>query len=405
MDNILQFEFAILGMGISMCLFMSLFFFMDSKDKISTIKSPRRFLSGFMFVYSLTFLDGILIAADINYNYPNTLGIFVPTYFLLGPFLYFYVRDMCDTKTYELKRPRLKHFIVSLISIITLIPFFALPDSDKQLIFTNNIISAPETLHPWLAIFGVLLVQITLPLQILFYLVQSFRVLLRYFTNLKQFFSNVEDNRLVWLRFLIVAITISWALYTYEKFMAWPLHVHSNIRFMTTCIDVSIIYYLSFKGLRQVAMFRDQLSDNYEVNDSFSEYDSTSNNKQKYAKSALSEEDTNRIFLKLQNALSKEHLYNDSMLSLRSLSDHTNISTNYISQVINQKTDSHFFDYINRFRIDAAKEQLAMKDEKTTVLDIAYNVGFNSKSTFNTAFKRHTDLTPTEYRKLYNLAV
>jgi AraC-like DNA-binding protein len=93
------------------------------------------------------------------------------------------------------------------------------------------------------------------------------------------------------------------------------------------------------------------------------------------------------------------------MLSLRSLSDHTNISTNYISQVINQKTDSHFFDYINRFRIDAAKEQLAMKDEKTTVLDIAYNVGFNSKSTFNTAFKRHTDLTPTEYRKLYNLAV
>mgnify|MGYP000704698994 FL=1 len=87
------------------------------------------------------------------------------------------------------------------------------------------------------------------------------------------------------------------------------------------------------------------------------------------------------------------------MLSLRGLSDHTKISSNYISQVINQKTDSHFFDFINHFRVNAAMERLGDEHEKNSILDIAYSVGFNSKSTFNTAFKRQTGLTPSEFRK------
>lgn len=398
MENLLQYEFAIYLMGLSMSLFMALYFFTDSRDKTTTTKSPRRFLAGLLLVYSVSFLDGTLVASQINYKYPHILGIFVPLYFLIGPFLYFYIRDVSSNETYVLKRPTLKHFAAPALSMILLIPFFILSTDEKQLIFTANIIGETETLLPWVAIFSVMIIQIILPIHILFYLVQSFRVLLKYFKNLKEFFSNVDDNQLGWLRILIIMLSASWALYTYQTFMAWPGNTDGEIRLLTSIVNVGMIYFLCFKGLRQVAVFRDQVMVKQPQKES-AETKNIKNNKQKYAKSALSEDDADRILMKLQKALSIDKIYCDSMLSLRGLSDHTKISPNYISQVINQKTDSNFFDYINKFRIDEAKHKLVNNDEKESILDIAYMVGFNSKSTFNTAFKRHTGLTPSEFRR------
>ncbi len=374
---------------------------MDSQDKTTTTKSPRRFLAGFMFIYSATFLDDFLIASGINTNFPNLHGIFIPVYFLLGPFLYFYVRDTCALDSYTLIRPRLKHFLAFIMSIILLIPFYLLPQSEKEQIFSQNVISTTETLLPWIAIFGLLLVHIMLLFQLLFYLAQSFRVLLRYFESLKQFFSNVEDNRLGWLRLLIVMLSISWAVYSYHIFTNWPDPANDLIRIVVGMVDVGIIYFISFMGLRQNAVFRDRIITDpaKEAHKEAAKEGAAVNNTQKYAKSALSEEDAERILSKLHYALAEDGLFSDSMLSLRGLSDHTNISSNYISQVINQKTNSHFFDFVNKFRIDEAMKRLKDDNERKSILDIAYSVGFNSKSTFNTAFKRHAGQTPSEFRK------
>lgn len=393
MFDLVEYKIAIQLMGLSMCLFMALFFFMDSMDKTTTTKSPRRFLSGFLLVYSTTFLDDLFIASTINSIYPSLHGIFIPTYFLMGPFLYFYVRDTCSQNSYTLIRPRLKHFTAFLLSIFLLIPFFLLPQAEKQQIFSKNVISASESVLPWVAIFGILLVHVMLLFQVLFYLIQSFRVLMSYFDNLKEFFSNIEDNSLGWLRLLILMLSLSWAVYTFEALRAWPYMIDETIKVVISIINVGIIYFISFKGLRQNAVFRDRIE--------IKPLKAAEQNgkKPKYAKSALCDEDADRIFEKLQLALQNDELYSDSMLSLRGLSDHTKISSNYISQVINQKTDSHFFDFVNHFRVDKAMERLLDKDEQNSILDIAYSVGFNSKSTFNTAFKRQTGLTPSEFRK------
>ena len=395
MLDLVQYEMAVRLMGLSMCLFMALFLFMDSKDKSTTKKSPRRFLAGFMLIYSITFLDDVLIASGINTNFPNLHGIFIPVYFLLGPFLYFYVRDTCAVDSYLLIRPRLKHFLTFLFSVALMVPFYLLPQSEKEQIFSRNVISTTETLLPWIAIFGLLIVHIALLIQLLFYLVQSFRVLLRYFENLKQFFSNVEDNKLGWLRLLIVMLTLSWAVYSYYIATNWPEPANDIVRIVVGLVDVVIIYFISFMGLRQNAVFRDLIASRSPA----AETEENNGNKQKYAKSALSDEDAERIYSKLHTALTDDGLFSDSMLSLRGLSDHTKISSNYISQVINQKTNSHFFDFVNKFRIDEAMKKLSDVNEKQSILDIAYSVGFNSKSTFNTAFKRHTGQTPSEFRK------
>jgi len=88
------------------------------------------------------------------------------------------------------------------------------------------------------------------------------------------------------------------------------------------------------------------------------------------------------------------------------LAKETGISSCELSILINHHLNKHFFDFINEYRIEKAMELLTNPERKEyTVLEILYEVGFNSKSSFNTAFKKHTGLTPTEYRRRNTLSV
>ncbi|MEW8398601.1 MAG: helix-turn-helix domain-containing protein, partial [Candidatus Thiodiazotropha sp.] len=81
------------------------------------------------------------------------------------------------------------------------------------------------------------------------------------------------------------------------------------------------------------------------------------------------------------------------------------ISSNYLSQVINERAGQHFFDFVNRYRVEEAKLALAGSTGRGNILAIALDAGFNSKSAFYTAFKRHTGQTPTQYRRTGDISV
>ncbi|PHZ83246.1 helix-turn-helix domain-containing protein [Paremcibacter congregatus] len=405
MQTPIPYEIAALLMGGTMCAFMALYFSMDSKGT----KSPKRFLAGFLFIYGLTFIDNFWETSDLIFQYPRLAGLMVPSFFLLGPFLYFYIRDMCDPESYKLDRKRYRHFIMPVIAVVLMMTFYSFPDTLKFSLLMEEE-DLPETGYFLIGVLGVVLTQIMLPVQILYYLVKSYRIIRRHFTTLKQFFANVEDHKLDWLRVLIIMLSIQWLLYAFDQLFGWSDALSEPIGTITTLVDVGIIYFLSFKGLRHDAVLREEESLQRQLDTiadqqhpkTEPETETTRETPQpaKYAKSALSDADSERILHKLQQALELDQLYKDNMLSLRSLSDHTRISPNYISQVINQNLNCNFFDFINKFRVRAAQEKLVPKgDEKISVLDVAHEVGFNSKSTFNTAFKRYTGLTPTQYRK------
>ncbi|KFF27880.1 helix-turn-helix domain-containing protein [Chryseobacterium vrystaatense] len=93
-----------------------------------------------------------------------------------------------------------------------------------------------------------------------------------------------------------------------------------------------------------------------------------------------------------------EKPYLDDKLTLQKLAEQIDLPEKQLSQLINQHTGKHFFDFINEFRINDAKT-LLKEQSQLTVLEVLYEVGFNSKSSFYTAFKKETNLTPTDYRK------
>lgn len=120
----------------------------------------------------------------------------------------------------------------------------------------------------------------------------------------------------------------------------------------------------------------------------------------RYAKSGLSEEAMAKLLAQLKYAMDEEKVYLDPELSLPKLADELGCSVNHLSQAINAGHSMSFFDYINQFRVAEAARMLRQKDCRfPAILDVALSVGFNSTSTFYTAFKKATGQTPAKYRR------
>lgn len=130
-------------------------------------------------------------------------------------------------------------------------------------------------------------------------------------------------------------------------------------------------------------------------------YTHKTGNDKKYLRSRLSHEEKESILENLTaylNESSKPFL--DPMLTLRKISGHLGVNSTSLSQVINEKTGLNFNDFINSFRIEESKKLLLSDEfEKITIDAIARMAGFNSRSAFYSAFRKHTGLTPREYLK------
>ncbi|SHI52106.1 helix-turn-helix domain-containing protein [Pseudozobellia thermophila] len=107
-------------------------------------------------------------------------------------------------------------------------------------------------------------------------------------------------------------------------------------------------------------------------------------------------------YKELTRLLAQEKMYREANLSLGAMADMLDISGTYLSQLVNKLGGQNFSDHINSYRVIEAKDMLTdPKYEDYTILSIGLEAGFNSKSTFYSAFKKHTGVTPTQFRKGY----
>jgi AraC-like DNA-binding protein len=119
---------------------------------------------------------------------------------------------------------------------------------------------------------------------------------------------------------------------------------------------------------------------------------------EKYTGYMISDEELDKSMVAIENHIDNNKIFLDPLISLERLSKNLRIPEKKLSQIINQASGLNFNDFINKYRILYAKKLIEnCKDKK--VIEIAFECGFNSKSTFNTAFKRHIGYTPTQYKE------
>ena len=119
----------------------------------------------------------------------------------------------------------------------------------------------------------------------------------------------------------------------------------------------------------------------------------------KYNNSGLKDDKKQEVLEKLVKLMEEDRMYTDSLISLARIGKRISEPPYVISQIINEKLSLTFYDWVAFYRVEAAKAMLQNVDNnKLTIEEIAENVGYNSKSAFNKAFKKFTTQTPSEYR-------
>lgn len=213
--------------------------------------------------------------------------------------------------------------------------------------------------------------------QMLVYIVLSFRLIYRYFQqeNLP-FFSN-QDRRLAWCRhqaFLFLTIIVVFVVIKLSFVHDLGDHlIAGHISF--------IIYAIMFSVIRRSVFFQE----------------TTERTPRKYEKSSLTTELQEATIKKLKVIMETEKPFLQADFSLPMLAKQLGVSTHHLSQVLNEQLRQSFFDLVASYRVVEAKQLLCSKPP-LKIEEIAEMVGYNSKSSFNTTFKKLTGKTPSEYR-------
>jgi AraC-like DNA-binding protein len=123
-----------------------------------------------------------------------------------------------------------------------------------------------------------------------------------------------------------------------------------------------------------------------------------------YSRSLLRGLDVDTVMRKLESLMTDQNIYRDDSINLADTAAGLDITHHQLSQLLNERLNMNFNTYINSYRIEEAKKLLIANPDRT-VLTIAYEVGFNSKSSFYESFTKITGITPVEYRKSYHFVI
>jgi AraC-like DNA-binding protein len=345
------------------------------------MKSPNlranRFLGVLYFSFSISISHFFLLRTGLYYDLPHLIRVAFPSLFLFGPLFYFYVRILTDRST-RLRAIHLLHLLPFLITVLLSLPFY-LSSVEAKLDYLENI-SDMEGVHLGMIMGGVQL------FHIFAYVVAIRKILRRYDQRIKQTKSSIERINLRWL-WLCTAFFIGVFGLIFVLIVLQALGV-PTLEFYGIAIPIAvsfIIYFMGYLGLRQPEIF--------------SASEETGSGK-KYARSTLSPERAAQQLEKLQAFMTDNKPYLESELTLTRLAEQLDVPPHHLSQMLNESLSQNFFDFVNSYRVEEAKQLLQVPDKSAyTVLALAEEAGFNSKTAFNTAFKRFTGETPTEYRK------
>lgn len=332
-------------------------------------------LATFFLVQFLVILNYLMSSIFKNNTsfYIQIAYLYYPFIFLWGPLIYIYVKVLIKPD-YRFKTIDFLHLIPFVLATIFIISYYYTADDGlKFAIVTNNLI------FKYLFYFNFIYYALLFA-----YNFSALALLFKYQQSLKEYYSFQIKQNLVWLKFVlygyIIACIVSAVASVPDTYISIPYDIKINILFATFLVFFNILFYRTM--IQPHVLIQPE-------------------EKPKYVSSNIDISDIGLYSQKISSVLSTDKLYLNASLTLQELSKSIAIPERVISQVINQHWKQNFFSFINGYRVDEAKNLLNNFDQnRLTMLGIAYDSGFNSKSAFYDAFKKHTGMTPTEYRKL-----
>ncbi len=372
---------------------------MDKLSFLEVIAAIAVFVSVLLAVFLLTVkterkLENRLFAAFLIINAIDISGLFmhlfvdsydlkafkISAYLLVMPLFYLYVNAVCYAD-FTLKRKYLLHLIPFVVVNLILVPRLYLAEGAAKADFFKVMWHAPE----------MFLYQAIGELQYFFYIVGVLLILKRYKKIYLENYTNPNTLLYQWLFqltmiFLVIHVFIilkNIVRYTQDKdLFIWLNIVAGTVTLLAAC-------WFILKALNYPELFR-RIDSTLQPTKDFAATLETDLNTDE-AKSLQIEQ--------LKNFMEEKEPFLNPSLTIQELADQVEIPVRELSVLINHHLNQHFFDFVNEYRVK--KAMTILKDPKKkefTVLEILYEVGFNSKSSFHTSFKKYTNQTPTAFK-------
>lgn len=377
MDN-----YAILSIISLMIVFISSLFAIFLLTVKTKNKTSNRLIAAFLILVAIDissffyhrFIDMPLVLEMLRMDLP----------LFSSPVLYLFVLSVIYID-FKLKPKHLLHGLPFVVSTLVFTPRFYLASPETRLSFLNNYLDTPESL------FSLIIGHI----QVITYIIAIFIILKKSKRVMLENYSNATTAKHKWLFQLNVISAVIFVVTTSKtifKFYNDDFQTINIARIIVVFLVLCFICWLILKALYDPGIFRGIDSKLLPVENMI-------------AKNEIVINLPNDKVIQDQIQQLKTHMidqkpYLNPTLTIQNLADDLQLPVREVSILINHHLDQHFFDFVNEYRIqhamgilkDPAKKQL-------TVLEILYEVGFNSKSSFNTSFKKYADVTPTQYRK------
>lgn len=374
MDNMASDELLIIIQILTAFLMYFFSFFLVTRKKGKRVVYLS--LAGFLLASAILLTNKIFFFYHVYKNSPYLFLLGYPFILFFSPMLYFFTQSLTKDN-FKFGEKSLFHLLPFLVSYLYLVVF------SHPLTFTPKTTSTSLDDHKldlilkWMGY--------ACELQYVIYTITCLFLLHRYRNNIKNYYSSLKTINLSWLTYVLYTFTIWRVLFLIQLHHLWPVDVISESA-LDLLIDLGFLVFvmvLIFKALIQPEIFLD--SEN--IQQKARKFQLPEGKKETYLEQLLKYMQTSKPFL-------------DSNISIKELAEQVDIPSYYLSYIINECLHQNFFDFINTYRIKESQQLIDQHiNDKTTILEIIYESGFNSKSVFNTAFKKHTGQTPSEYKK------
>lgn len=367
----------IFNIGIFLSFFLQFLLFMKKNKSLSD-----KILAFWMLFIGIHLLSYYIYLQGYWEEYPHLIGITVPFPLLHGPMLYLYTL-VSLRKDKRLRKTDYIHFAPAIFSYLYMFRFYFLYSVERKIMVDRGEVSD-------FSVFTAILL-IAYIVSGLTYSILAYRLVGKHRRIIDRNFSYDENINLNWVKYCIWGIGVIFATATLIIFLREGMGISFsfNADYIFYSLIIIFVFCIGFYGIRQKDIFKDNLT----REDVVHEYKKSQGN---YKKSGLKEEVAVSAHKLLLKVMEERKPYLEPKLTLSSLADIINISPNHLSQIINQHENVNFRDFVNRFRVEEF-EMRAAENNNFSILALAFDSGFNSKSSFNNVFKKHKGMTPSQY--------
>lgn len=331
------------------------FFLLNHRDHTSNL-----WMAGFILSLSLHFLNVFLLTRT---NIPHFGLVFG---WLYGPL----TMHVILSHSKEIPPKSLLHFLPALLLLIWIL-----------------VMDAMRSRTP---VYELEILRVIVFLHLITYIIISARLTRALKKKALQTRSHIAEGKIFLVQGILRAVCVFFFFALLESYVS-PFLGEEFYQGLILCIAVLVLLGLLgiiYQGLENPFVFKALSSQEHYI---------SAEAQQQYSRSKLTPEEGQTYLKQLLAFMDQEKPYRHFQLSIDELANMSNIPPRYLSQIINEQLKKNFFDFINSYRIEAAKV-LLMNPEKR-ISEVMYDVGFSSRSSFNTHFKKYTGMTPSQYRK------